>query len=33
MLWKYLHHLANKAEESSFDDDPYSFMGPEEFHT
>ena len=32
MLWKYLHHLANKAEESSFNDDPYSLMGPEEFH-
>ena len=31
MLWKYLHYLANEAEESSFNDDPYSFMGPEEF--
>ena len=32
MLSKYLHHGANKAEESSFNDNPYSFMGPEEFH-
>ena len=31
LLWKYLHYLANEAEESSFNDDPYSFMGPEEF--
>ena len=31
MLWKYLHYLANDAEESSFNDDPYSFMDPEEF--
>ena len=31
MLWKYLHYLANEAEESSFNDDSYSFMGPEEF--
>ena len=31
MLWTYLHYLANEAEESSFNDDPYSFMGREEF--
>ena len=31
MLWKYLHYLADEAEELSFNDDPYSFMGPEEF--
>ena len=31
MLWKYLHYLANETEESSFNDDPYTFMGPEEF--
>ena len=31
MLWKYLHYLANEAEESSFNNDPYSLMGPEEF--
>ena len=32
MLWKYLHHLANKAIESPTHADPYSFMDPEEFH-
>ena len=32
MLWKYLHHLAYKAIESSTHDEPYSFMDPEEFH-
>ena len=31
MLWMYLHHLANEAEESSFNDDTYSFMSLEEF--
>ena len=26
MLWKYLHHLVNKAKESSTPGDPYSVM-------
>ena len=32
MLLKYLHHLANEADESSLNDDPYSFLSLEEFH-
>ena len=31
MLWKYLHHLARKAKESSTTGDPYSFMLPDQF--
>ena len=31
MLLKYLHHLANEADESSLNDDPYSFLSLEEF--
>ena len=31
MLWKYLHHLARKAKESSTPGDPFSFMLPDQF--
>ena len=31
MLWKYLHHLVNKAQESSTHVISYSFLYPEGF--
>ena len=31
MLWKYLHHLVQKAKESSSSEDPFSFMLPDQF--
>ena len=31
MLWKYLHHLIRKANESSTPGDPFSFMLPDQF--